>query len=93
MIIDSEAEALENAGLYRRAATRWLEVFKKGKCDKEWEWIKQRRNECLRKKTRPPQQRDNFKDVLKAANETQEKMGIARPKGNAFRIKLKTLNQ
>lgn len=89
MIIDNKAEALERAGLYRRAATRWLEVFNKGLSEKDWDWIRLRRNECLRKKARAPQQRESFKDVAEAADETQRKMGIARTSSEAFRQKFR----
>ncbi|MDF1896748.1 PerC family transcriptional regulator [Rahnella contaminans] len=87
MVIDDKAEALENAGLYRRAAARWLEVFDRRVSEKERDWIRQRRNECLRKRVKPPVRVDNFSDVRRAADATQKKMGIARPGGDAFRLK------
>jgi len=40
---DARAEALEAAGLYRRAARRWLEVFDKRVADAERDWLRQRR--------------------------------------------------
>lgn len=87
MVIDDKAEALENAGLYRRAAARWLEVFDRRVSEKERDWIRQRRNECLRKRVKPRVRVDNFSDVRRAADATQKKMGIARPGGDGFRLK------
>ena len=53
MVNDSKAEALEAKGLYRRAASRWLEVF--DKCDTEAgrEWIRNRHNQCLGEASAP----------------------------------------
>lgn len=89
MVNDKMAEELESKGLYRRAASRWLEVF--DKCDTEagWEWIRTRRNECLAKRVRPAVLIDTFGDVTKAAADTQRRMGIASPGGEAFRLKKK----
>ncbi|EGS1129232.1 PerC family transcriptional regulator [Salmonella bongori] len=44
---DEIAEALERAGLWRRAATRWLHVFDSLNSDKGREHIAQRREACL----------------------------------------------
>ncbi|HCM1928323.1 TPA: PerC family transcriptional regulator [Salmonella enterica subsp. salamae serovar 39:c:e,n,x] len=44
---DDIAEALERAGLWRRAATRWLHVFDSLNSDKGRERIAQRREVCL----------------------------------------------
>lgn len=89
MVNDKKAEELEAKGLYRRAASRWLEVF--DKCDTEAgrEWIRTRRNECLAKRVRPVVLIDTFGDVTRAAGHTQRRMGIARPGGEAFRLKKK----
>lgn len=53
MISELKAEELEAKGLFRRAASRWLEVF--DKCDTEagCKWLRNRRNECLAKRVRP----------------------------------------
>lgn len=89
MIIDEKAEALERAGLYRRASARWLEVFDRSVSEKERDWIRQRRNDCLRQKIPKPLALDTFSDVRRAASETQTKMGIGSPNGEAFRLKSK----
>ncbi|MFI4630085.1 PerC family transcriptional regulator [Klebsiella quasipneumoniae] len=46
-VADKLAEGLENAGLYRRAATRWLEVFFECQSDSERSWVSRRRQHCL----------------------------------------------
>ncbi len=68
MVNDSKAEALEAKGLYRRAATRWMD-------------------ECLHKVRRPPARAEGFGSLHTAAKETQHRMGIAQPNGEAFRLK------
>lgn len=89
MINDQMAEELELRGLYRIAASRWLEVF--DNCDSEAgrEWIRSRRNQCLAKRVRPTVLIDTFGDVTKAAADTQRRMGLAKPGGEAFRLKTK----
>ncbi|MCS6709939.1 PerC family transcriptional regulator [Klebsiella pneumoniae subsp. pneumoniae] len=74
-IRDSIAERLEACGLYRRAASRWIEVMQRCLDDEDREWIRHHRNQCLKKAQRPP-----------AAKETQYRMGIAKPYGEAFRL-------
>ena len=64
-IRDSIAERLEACGLYRRAASRWIEV---------------------KKAQRPPAPKEEFADLHQAAKETQYRMGIAKPYGEAFRL-------
>ncbi|EAX1142869.1 PerC family transcriptional regulator, partial [Salmonella enterica] len=44
---DAVAEALEAAGLYRRAARRWLEVLDRCCDSEEWAWLAARRSQCL----------------------------------------------
>ncbi|MFB5173285.1 PerC family transcriptional regulator [Erwinia amylovora] len=89
MVNDKKAEELEAKGLYRRAASRWLEVF--DQCDTETgrEWLRNRRNECLAKHVRRAVVIDSFGDVTRAAADTQSRMGIARSGGEAFRLKMK----
>ncbi|MBP2170223.1 hypothetical protein J2125_003415 [Erwinia toletana] len=53
------------------------------------EWLRNRRNECLAKRVRPPVLIDTFGDVTKAAADTQHRMGLVRPGGEAFRLKKK----
>lgn len=90
MIRDSKAEALEAKGMYRRAASRWLEVF--DQCDSEAgrEWITKHRNECLERRRRPAVRLDSYGDIRKAAEETQRRMGLDKPNGGAFRLKGKS---
>ena len=86
MVNDSKAEALEAKGLYRRAATRWQEVMMLCAEDDDREWVKQRRETCLENVKRPPVKAEDFGDLHKAVTETQHRMGIAQPNGNAFRL-------
>ncbi|HFD3850691.1 TPA: ANR family transcriptional regulator [Klebsiella variicola subsp. variicola] len=86
MIKDSKAEELEAKGLYRRAATRWQEVMMICVDDDYREWVKQRRDMCLTKAKRPPVKTEEYGDLHKAVTETQHRMGIAQPNGNAFRL-------
>lgn len=86
MVKDEKAEYLENAGLFRRAADRWLDILPEHntKCQ---EWIIQRRNVCLSKARRVRKvNKDNFVDVSRAASALQKKMGLDRPDGTAFRL-------
>lgn len=48
LLNDSIAEALERAGLWRRAATRWLHIFDRVETDRARERIALRREACLR---------------------------------------------
>lgn len=48
MVNDSKAEALEAKGLYRRAATRWMEVMNHCAEDEARDWVRRRMDECLR---------------------------------------------
>lgn len=48
LLNDRVAEALERAGLWRRAATRWLHIFDRVETDRARERIAQRREACLR---------------------------------------------
>ncbi|WP_075180620.1 PerC family transcriptional regulator [Pantoea sp. 1.19] len=89
MVNDKMAQELESKGLYRRAASRWLEVFDKCETEAGREWLKNRRNQCLAKRVRPAVLVDTFGDVTRAAGDTQRRMGLARPGGEAFRLKAK----
>lgn len=86
MVNDSKAEDLEAKGLYRRAAARWMEVMLLCTEDDDREWIKRRRETCLENVKRPPVKVEDFGDLHKAVTETQHRMGIAQPNGNAFRL-------
>ncbi|WP_308455477.1 PerC family transcriptional regulator [Klebsiella pneumoniae] len=85
-IRDSIAERLEACGLYRRAASRWIEVMQRCLDDEDREWIRHHRNLCLKKAQRPPAPKEEFADLHQAAKETQYRMGIAKPYGEAFRL-------
>ncbi len=56
-IRDSIAERLEACGLYRRAASRWIEVMQRCLDDEDREWIRHHRNQCLKKAQRPPRRK------------------------------------
>ncbi|WP_455817091.1 PerC family transcriptional regulator [Pseudomonas cerasi] len=45
MVNDKKAEELEAKGLYRRAASRWLEVFDLCDTEADREWLRNRRNQ------------------------------------------------
>ncbi|TXE24601.1 PerC family transcriptional regulator [Serratia marcescens] len=81
MVKDVTAEALEQAGLDRRAARRWLEVLAHCTPD-EQEWVVRRRNACLARARRARPGRDNFEEVKRAAAALQDRMGL-RP---SFRV-------
>ncbi len=49
-IRDSIAERLEACGLYRRAASRWIEVMQRCLDDEDREWIRHHRNQCLKRR-------------------------------------------
>ena len=87
MVSDSKAEELEAKGLYRRAATRWMEVMNHCAEDEARDWVRRRMDECLHKVRRPPARAEDFGVLHKAAKETQHRMGIAQPNGEAFRLK------
>ncbi|WP_314139859.1 PerC family transcriptional regulator [Buttiauxella noackiae] len=83
---DSKAEALEAKGLYRRAASRWLDVMSLYADERDREWVASRRARCIDLARLPPQQAENFGGLSRAAKETQHRMGIAQPGGEAFRL-------
>ncbi|WP_241596515.1 PerC family transcriptional regulator [Rosenbergiella epipactidis] len=88
MVRDDQAEKLEQAGLYRRALSRWLTVLDGCKLDAQREWIIKHRAE-LTENIKPPKVTvDNFSDVTRAATATTHRMGIAQPKGKAFSFKI-----
>ncbi|HCI6437047.1 TPA: PerC family transcriptional regulator [Klebsiella pneumoniae] len=87
MVNDSKAEALEAKGLYRRAATRWMEVMNHCAEDEARDWVRRRMDEYLQKVRRPPARVEDFGGLHKAAKETQRRMGIAQPNCEAFMLK------
>ena len=86
MVNDRKAEELEAKGLYRRAATRWQEVMLLCTEDDDREWVKRRRETCLKNVKRPPVQAENYGDLHEAVTDTQHRMGIALSYGNSFRL-------
>ena len=86
MVKDSKAEELEAKKLYRRAASRWLEVLEQCVSENDREWVALRRARCIDLARLPPQQAENFGGLSRAAKETQHRMGIAQPGGEAFRL-------
>ncbi|EJF5839954.1 PerC family transcriptional regulator [Salmonella enterica] len=85
MIYDEKAEKPELAGLYRRAAARWLTVLDRYRDASSREWIARRRLWCIEQAETPRPVTDTFGDVHRAAAELQKSMGIWQPDGNAFR--------
>lgn len=73
---DAVAEALESAGLYRRAARRWLEVLDRCGDSEERAWLAARRCQCLENARKPEPAAEYFGDVCQAASDTQKRMGI-----------------
>ncbi|HAT1685254.1 TPA: PerC family transcriptional regulator [Klebsiella oxytoca] len=76
---DAVAMALEQAGLYRRAARRWLEVLDSCSSGEVCDWLAARRHQCLVRACRPAPEPDCFGDVCRAAEETQKRMGLRGP--------------
>ncbi|KMK16878.1 transcriptional regulator [Pluralibacter gergoviae] len=87
MVNDSKAEALEEKGLYRRAATRWMDVMHLCAEDGDREWVRRHMDECLQKVRRPPLRPDSYHGLSEAATQAQNRMGIGQPNGQAFRMK------
>ncbi|HAV1831686.1 TPA: PerC family transcriptional regulator [Enterobacter hormaechei subsp. steigerwaltii] len=84
---DRVAEKLEAAGLWRRAATRWLAVMgRPGNTAVQLEWLRQRRVYCRRQITSPaPPEKGSITSVSQAATRALDKMGLARSPKVAFR--------
>ncbi|KJM65085.1 PerC family transcriptional regulator [Pluralibacter gergoviae] len=87
MVNDSKAEALEEKGLYRRAAARWMNVMYLCAEDGDREWVRRHMDECLQKVRRPPSRPDSYHGLSEAATQAQNRMGIGQPNGQAFRMK------
>ncbi|EKS3673570.1 PerC family transcriptional regulator [Salmonella enterica] len=85
MIHDEKAEKLELAGLYRRAAARWLTVLDGCRDARSREWVVRRRLWCLEQAETPRPLTDTFGDVRQAATALQKKMGLWQPDEDAFR--------
>jgi|GEM_PF-349018 PerC transcriptional activator. len=90
MIVEDEvAQKLETAGLWRRAASRWLDVMQRYALTVEQrDWIRHRRKYCLsRAKPVSTPEKLDVAEILRAAKATQERMGLSQPGGEAFRLK------
>ncbi len=85
MIHDEKAEKLEQVGLYRRAAARWLTVLDRCRDEDAREWAARQRLRCLQQAETPRPVTDTFGDVRQAATALQKKTGLWQPEGNAFR--------
>lgn len=78
IVRDRVAEKLEAAGLWRRAASQWLEVMcKQGNTNAQLEWLRQRRVYCQKQLTAPvPPGKQELTSVSNAASSTLTKMGL-----------------
>lgn len=87
VVDDAVAQKLEAAGYWRRASARWLFVMGNFECteaQREWLWL--RRNYCLTQISSPPlPEKLDISEVVKAADATLRRMGIASPSGEVFR--------
>lgn len=84
---DPIAERLEAAGLWRRAATRWLALLRRNKLtDEQREWLYQHQKYCLRQVT-PVQASEvpDAREIGKAADAVLVSMGLAGPNGRVLR--------
>lgn len=77
IIHDAKAEKLEAAGLWRRAATRWLEVMYRPEYKAaQQEWVRQRRKYCLSRVTLAPElDKLRLGSIVRAAADTLARMG------------------
>lgn len=78
MATDTKAEQLEEQGLWRRAAARWLDVMNEAQTDSQRERIARRRERCLANAKRPPKKRETFCELQDAVNKAIDDMGIKR---------------
>ncbi|MDR3104233.1 MAG: PerC family transcriptional regulator [Yokenella regensburgei] len=87
VVNDAVAQRLEDSGLWRRAAARWLTVMQSpGLTEAQRSWVRERRAYC-QSQIAPviaPEKLD-ITEIARAANATQAQMGIARPNGTMFR--------
>lgn len=89
MVEDEVAQKLEASGLWRRAASRWLDVMQRhALTDQQRERIRQHRKYCLScaKPIRSPEKLD-VTEIRRAAKAAQERMGLSQPDGALFRLK------
>lgn len=89
MVEDEVAQKLEAAGLWRRAASRWLDVMQHhGLTDQQRSRIRQHRKYCLSctKPISSPKKLDAA-EIARAAKAAQEQMGLSQLDGAVFRLK------
>lgn len=89
-VVDKIAEDLEKTGCYRRAATRWLQVFFECNEDSERAWVSRHRLYCLSLSLRPVvKSDDNYSEIYKAVDELHREMGLELPERayRSYRIK------
>lgn len=89
MVEDEVAQKLEAAGLWRRAASRWLDVMQHhGLTDQQRDRIRQHRKYCLScVKPISTLEKLDVTEIARAAKAAQERMGLSHPDGAAFRLK------
>lgn len=84
-VTDKVAEELEKAGLYRRAATRWLQVFFECPDDAERAWISRRRRDCLsRTQVVAIKSDESYLDVCRAVRAVHREMGLSPSSASAY---------
>lgn len=78
---DFTAEKLENSGLWRRAAARWLDVMQsEGLSDAQRDWVRQRRNHCLSCVPRRRRaDRVDFAAISRGVKAAEARMGLISP--------------
>lgn len=86
-INDNLAGKLEAAGLWRRAASRWLDVMlSEALSDRQRDWVRERRTYCL-SRVAPVVVGEalDMAEIGAAATAALERMGLCLPNGAAFR--------
>lgn len=89
MAEDEAAHKLEAAALWRRAASRWLDVMQHHSLtDQQRDRIRQYRKYCLScvKPINSPEKMD-VTEIARAAKAAQERIGASQPDKAAFRLK------
>ncbi len=89
MVEDEVAQKLEVAGLWRRAASRWLDVMQHhGLTAQQRDRIRQHRKYCLScVKPISILEKLDVTEIARAAKTVQERMGLSHQYGVAFRLK------
>ena len=89
MVEDEVAQKLEAAGLWRRAASRWLDVMQhNGLTDQQRDRIRQHRKYCFccAKPINSPGKLE-VAEIERAAKTAQVRMGLSQPDGGGLRLK------